>query len=245
MRTETGRAPRKVANDRGTTRFGNSGFEKGAEWGMVGSMKMFLSLALLTGLAAGAAGQPVITPSNLTVNAGASFQFAATVSSTNVVGFQWVFDGTNIAGATNASLYEDNPSTDQAGVYWVEARNRDRSTSSNSATLTVLQGTIVNFRISTFAGGTSSNVLVELFDHDKPATVENFVHYVRTRAYSNMFFDRLIPGFVLQGGDYDAQDDDTAPDAVAGGAYFTNVLNIDRVLRPRIARRQPFAAGPD
>jgi cyclophilin family peptidyl-prolyl cis-trans isomerase/archaellum component FlaF (FlaF/FlaG flagellin family) len=189
---------------------------------------MIVSLALLTGLAAAAAAQPVITPTNLTVNAGASFEFAATVTNTNVVSFQWVFDGTNIAGATNLDLYVDNPSTNQAGVYWVVVTNQDSSVVSNSAALNVLQGTIVNLRISKFADGSSSNVVVELFDHDKPATVQNFLHYVRTVAYSNMFFERLIPGFILQGGDYDTYDrTNGAPDAVPGDPSFTNVLSID------------------
>jgi cyclophilin family peptidyl-prolyl cis-trans isomerase/lysophospholipase L1-like esterase len=62
-----------------------------------------------------------------------------------------------------------------------------------------------------------SNVLVELFDHDKPATVQNFIHYVQSEAYNNMFFDRLIPGFVLQGGGWFAQDqtNTTPPPSVA------------------------------
>jgi len=51
---------------------------------------------------------------------------------------------------------------------------------------------VVNFLISGFASG-PSNVMVELFDHDKPATVENFVHYIRSGAYSNLFIDRLLP----------------------------------------------------
>jgi cyclophilin family peptidyl-prolyl cis-trans isomerase len=45
---------------------------------------------------------------------------------------------------------------------------------------------------------------VQLFDHDKPATVQNFLHYIRSGAYTNMFMERCIPGFVLQGGDYGA-----------------------------------------
>jgi peptidyl-prolyl cis-trans isomerase A (cyclophilin A) len=60
-----------------------------------------------------------------------------------------------------------------------------------------------------------SNVVVQLFDHEKPATVANFLHYITPAvapgiatnvAFSNMIWDRCIPGFVLQGGDYDAVD---------------------------------------
>lgn len=43
---------------------------------------------------------------------------------------------------------------------------------------------------------------VELFDHEKPATVGNFLYYIRSGAYSNSFIHRLVPGFVVQGGGY-------------------------------------------
>ncbi|HEY3914111.1 MAG TPA: peptidylprolyl isomerase, partial [Verrucomicrobiae bacterium] len=65
-------------------------------------------------------------------------------------------------------------------------------------------GTIVQLTFSGYAGGGASNVVLQLFDYDKPATVENFIHYIETGAYTNMFWTRLVPGFVLQGGDYGA-----------------------------------------
>ena len=180
-------------------------------------MKILLSLALLMGLMAAALAQPVITPANLTVNAGASFDFTATDA--NALAFQWVFDGTNISGATNSELYVDNPGTNQAGLYWVVATYADNSIRSNSAALNVLQGTIVNFAISKFADGSTSNLLVELFNHDKPATVENFIHYITSGSYSNMFFDRDVAGFVLQGGDYVTYDRST--NGLNGGPVST------------------------
>ncbi len=42
---------------------------------------------------------------------------------------------------------------------------------------------------------------VELFE-DKPVTVQNFLRYVESGAYQNMFLHRCIPGFVVQGGGY-------------------------------------------
>ena len=41
---------------------------------------------------------------------------------------------------------------------------------------------------------------VELFDQEKPKTVENFVKLVKSNAYTNTFFHRCLPGFVVQGG---------------------------------------------
>ena len=209
-------------------------------------MKIYLSAALLIGaILAAHADQAVITsgPQDLTINAGSTADF--TVTATNATSYQWAFQGTNIDGATNAELNFSDVSTNQAGVYSVTVGSTGTNVT-NSATLTVLQGTIVNFKISGFASG-PSNILVELFDHDKPATVQNFLHYVVSGAYSNafvpgdyshtysaglysnMFFDRLIPGFVLQGGTWFAQDRtnsanelvaDTIDDAWGSGLSF-------------------------
>ena len=44
------------------------------------------------------------------------------------------------------------------------------------------------------------DMLLELYDSDKPVTVTNFLTYVRSGAYSNMIFHRWVPGFVIQGG---------------------------------------------
>src|SRR5512139_1207377 len=43
---------------------------------------------------------------------------------------------------------------------------------------------------------------VELFDHEKPATVRNFLLYVRSGAYTNSFLHRCVPGFIVQGGGF-------------------------------------------
>lgn len=57
-------------------------------------------------------------------------------------------------------------------------------------------GTYVQFR--TIYG----DLEVELYDHDKPVTVQNFLRYVKTGAYRDMFFHRCVPGFVVQGGGF-------------------------------------------
>ena len=66
----------------------------------------------------------------------------------------------------------------------------------NSATA----GTLAQFR--TVFG----DLEVELFDKDKPITVENFKQYVNAGLYQDMFFHRWIPGFVVQGGGFFVRD---------------------------------------
>jgi cyclophilin family peptidyl-prolyl cis-trans isomerase len=57
-------------------------------------------------------------------------------------------------------------------------------------------GTLAQFR--TVIG----DIAVELFDADKPATVQNFIRLVQGGAYANTFFHRCGPGVVVQGGGF-------------------------------------------
>jgi cyclophilin family peptidyl-prolyl cis-trans isomerase len=57
-------------------------------------------------------------------------------------------------------------------------------------------GTLAQFR--TVYG----DIEVELYDRQKPITVQNFISYVQTGRYGNTFFHRCEPNFVLQGGGY-------------------------------------------
>jgi cyclophilin family peptidyl-prolyl cis-trans isomerase len=78
--------------------------------------------------------------------------------------------------------------------------------------------TIVRFE---FVRGTNALGVadVELFDFEKPETVRNFLLYVRSGAYTNMFLHRLVPGFVLQGGGFAV----TNP---ASADRFSNFLSV-------------------
>ena len=57
-------------------------------------------------------------------------------------------------------------------------------------------GTLAQFR--TVFG----DLELELYDQDKPATVQNFMRYVQSGRYQNGFAHRLLPGFVVQGGGF-------------------------------------------
>lgn len=46
---------------------------------------------------------------------------------------------------------------------------------------------------------------VELFDTLKPITVSNFLHYVRSGSYDRTILHRVVPGFIVQGGQYTIQ----------------------------------------
>lgn len=50
---------------------------------------------------------------------------------------------------------------------------------------------------------TKGDILLELDGAKAPATVENFVRYVKDGYYNGLIFHRVIPGFMVQGGGLD------------------------------------------
>lgn len=64
------------------------------------------------------------------------------------------------------------------------------------AALAAPAGTLLQFRTP------FGDLEVELYDQDKPVTVQNFLRYVQSGRYENEFSHRLVPGFVLQGGGF-------------------------------------------
>jgi len=49
------------------------------------------------------------------------------------------------------------------------------------------------------------NITIELWPDKAPASVENFLTYVRDGHYDGTIFHRVIPGFVIQGGGFTAE----------------------------------------
>ena len=163
-------------------------------------------------------------PQSITNNNDSTATF--TVGASNATSYQWRFnttnlsDGTNpndsviISGSATSALTLEDVTTNEAGTYTVVVNG---SVTSANAVLTITNGTIVTFTFSgLLTNAPGSNVQVQLFDHDKPATVENFIHYIRTNAFTNMFFDRCAPGFVLQGGDDGATDQTNTSPPIRG-----------------------------
>lgn len=47
-------------------------------------------------------------------------------------------------------------------------------------------------------------IVLELSPEAAPATVDNFLQYVKSGQYNGLIFHRVIPGFMIQGGGFDA-----------------------------------------
>ena len=79
----------------------------------------------------------ITQPTNQTVYVGGTASFSVTASGTFPLGYQWNFNHTNIANATNATLVLTKVQLNQAGNYAVLVTNPVNSVLSSNAMLTV------------------------------------------------------------------------------------------------------------
>jgi peptidyl-prolyl cis-trans isomerase B (cyclophilin B) len=70
------------------------------------------------------------------------------------------------------------------------------------------------------------SIKLELYADDAPRTVENFVKLANEEFYNGTKFHRVVPGFVIQGGDPLSKDDDPSNDGTGGPGYkFEDEIN--------------------
>ena len=62
-------------------------------------------------------------------------------------------------------------------------------------------------------------IVVKLDEKDAPKTTANFKKLVREKFYDGTYFHRVIPGFMIQGGDPNTKDDDPNNDGQGGPGY--------------------------
>jgi hypothetical protein len=105
--------------------------------------------------------RPVITmqPTNQTVVVGQTATFAVSANGTPPLSYQWMFNTTNITGATNAVLILANAQFTNAGSYSVLVTNAYGSITSSNALLTVLAPVIITAQptnLTVYVGGTAN-----------------------------------------------------------------------------------------
>jgi len=62
-------------------------------------------------------------------------------------------------------------------------------------------------------------IVVRFYDQDAPKTVANFKKLARASFYNGTTFHRIVPRFVIQGGDPNSKDSDRANDGQGGPGY--------------------------
>ena len=83
---------------------------------------------------------------------------------------------------------------------------------------------------------THGTIALELFDEDAPKTVENFVKLARDGFYDGVVFHRVIPDFMIQGGD------PTGTGTGGPGYTFEDEFNDHKIVRGALAMAN---AGPN
>jgi cyclophilin family peptidyl-prolyl cis-trans isomerase len=100
-----------------------------------------------------------------------------------------------------------------------------------SAPNSIWAGTLAQFRTP------FGDIEVELYDQQKPLTVQNFKRLVQSGAYLNTFFHRLEPGFVVQGGGYSTFARSQTNFFAPPWSYLTSVPNFGPITNE-------FKVGP-
>ena len=100
------------------------------------------------------------------------------------------------------------------------------------------------------------NIVIQLYPDVAPGHVENFVKLAQDGFYDGTTFHRVIPGFMIQGGDPNSKDDDRSNDGQGGPGYTINaefsdkphkrgILSMARAQDPNSAGSQFFIVVAD
>ncbi|MDP1709614.1 MAG: peptidylprolyl isomerase [Candidatus Komeilibacteria bacterium] len=74
------------------------------------------------------------------------------------------------------------------------------------------------------------DIKLEFFPADAPLAVANFIKLAEAGFYNGVTFHRVIPGFMIQGGDPLSKDNDPTNDGTGGPGYaFADELNPNTV----------------
>ena len=97
----------------------------------------------------------------------------------------------------------------------------------------------------------SGNIVLELFPKEAPVTVANFLKLVNQKFYDGLIFHRVIPGFMIQGGDPNGNGSGgpgwTIKGEFGSRKHLAGTLSMARTADPNSAGSQFFicvAAAP-
>jgi len=87
---------------------------------------------------------------------------------------------------------------------------------------------------------------LELYADTAPKHVENFLKLTDERFYVGTYFHRVVPGFVIQGGDPNSKDDDRYNDGTGGPGYTIEAeINLPHKRGSLAAARQGDRVNPE
>lgn len=91
------------------------------------------------------------------------------------------------------------------------------------------------------------NIVIEFLSDKAPGHVENFKKLAHSGFYDGTAFHRVIPGFMIQGGDPNSKDDDRTNDGMGGPGYSIraefNDVPFERGVVGMARSQNPNSAG--
>jgi cyclophilin family peptidyl-prolyl cis-trans isomerase len=88
-------------------------------------------------------------------------------------------------------------------------------------------------------------VVIRLRDSDAPKTCANFRKLVQSKFYDGTYFHRVIPGFMIQGGDPNTKNADPNDDGIGGPGYTVPAeIKLQHVRGAVATARQSDAVNP-
>lgn len=110
----------------------------------------------------------------------------------------------------------------------------------------------INIEIEMENGGV---IKAELYPETAPVTVDNFVGLIEDNFFDGLIFHRVIPGFMIQGGGYDADGNHKDANSIKGEfdangfpnplKHTRGVLSMARTMFPNSASSQFFIMHDD
>ena len=80
------------------------------------------------------------------------------------------------------------------------------------------------------------DIVLVFYNADSPLTVNNFLNLAKKNFYNETKFHRVIPDFMVQGGDPNSKDDDWSNDGSGGPGYkFADEFNSHKLVRGSLA----------
>lgn len=93
---------------------------------------------------------------------------------------------------------------------------------------------------------TMGNITIQLFDDKAPKHAANFRKLAREGFYDGTTFHRVIPGFMIQGGDPNSKDNDRSNDGMGGPGYTIEAeIGVPHDRGVVAAARQGDAVNPE
>ena len=90
------------------------------------------------------------------------------------------------------------------------------------------------------------DITIKLFDEKAPKHAANFRKLAKENFYVGTTFHRVIPGFMIQGGDPNSKDDDRSNDGLGGPGYTIDAeIGVSHDRGVIAAARQGDAVNPE